>query len=517
VLQTLFHIPSHLFGVPLFGFGLLLAVWALASAALLAWLVRRQGWNADTRGYVPLLLVIGAAIWLILPKLCDAQGLPIRGYGMMLLLAVAAGVSLAVWRARRAGIDPDLIYNLTFWMFVPGLIGARAFYVIQKWPTEFEPIFQSQGLWAVLGQVVNVAMGGLVVYGSLIGAVVGVAAFLYKYRLPPLAMLDLITPSLLLGLALGRLGCLLNGCCYGGDCSLPWAITFPAKSPVHVHQFHDGEVDLYGVKLADPPYQAPLITEIEPGSPAEKAGLAAGWAIDAVDERPTDTAQEAYDALVDAGEAGRPAALLTVRVQVQRWTQEGATVSPATPLHGLKIPGDDRQPPVVAEVAPESLAAKQGLRAGEEIYAIDGRRVRTAPEARQMLARPAAPWSVATVVDHASGTLAIAAAPGRSNPVHPTQIYSAINAVLLCLFLLAYDPFRRRDGELWALFLTIYPITRFLLEVIRTDEPAVFGTGLSISQNVSIMLLVCAAALWVSILLKPPGTAFARYEEPAKA
>ena len=62
MLQTLFYIPSELFGLPVFGFGLLLAVWAVASAALLAWLVRRQGFNADTRSYVPVLALLGAAI-----------------------------------------------------------------------------------------------------------------------------------------------------------------------------------------------------------------------------------------------------------------------------------------------------------------------------------------------------------------------------------------------------------------------------------------------------------------------
>ena len=57
------------------------------------------------------------------------------------------------------------------------------------------------------------------------------------------------------------------------------------------------------------------------------------------------------------------------------------------------------------------------------------------------------------------------APPARSHPVHPTQLYSTIGALLICLLLLAYDPFRRRDGELWALMLTVYAITRLLEEV----------------------------------------------------
>ena len=89
--------------------------------------------------------------------------------------------------------------------------------------------------------------------------------------------------------------------------------------------------------------------------------------------------------------------------------------------------------------------------------------------------------------------------------MHPTQIYSAIDAGLLGWLLWAYFPFRRRDGECIALLLTIHPITRFLLEIIRTDEPAVFGTGLSISQNISFVLLACGAGLWWYLSRRPRG------------
>ncbi len=94
--------------------------------------------------------------------------------------------------------------------------------------------------------------------------------------------------------------------------------------------------------------------------------------------------------------------------------------------------------------------------------------------------------------------------PQRSLPVHPTQIYSSINAALLCLLTLAYYPFRRHDGEVIALLLTLYAITRFILEMIRTDEGNFYATGLTISQNVSLLLLPAVAALWIYILWKQP-------------
>ena len=106
MLQTLFYIPAQLAGYPLFGFGLLLAVWAVASVGVLAYLAWRQGFNADTWGYVPILLLIGAIIWWVLPAICEPQGLPIHGYGVMMLLAVVAATLLAAWRAHAWGSIP---------------------------------------------------------------------------------------------------------------------------------------------------------------------------------------------------------------------------------------------------------------------------------------------------------------------------------------------------------------------------------------------------------------------------
>ena len=95
----------------------------------------------------------------------------------------------------------------------------------------------------------------------------------------------------------------------------------------------------------------------------------------------------------------------------------------------------------------------------------------------------------------------------RSLPVHPTQIYSTINAALIAWLLWAFFPFRSRDGEVVALMLTVYPISRFLLEMIRTDEIIFFGTGMSISQNLSVVLIVAALIGWGVLRTKPPQLA----------
>ncbi|MCE9556296.1 MAG: prolipoprotein diacylglyceryl transferase, partial [Planctomycetes bacterium] len=99
--------------------------------------------------------------------------------------------------------------------------------------------------------------------------------------------------------------------------------------------------------------------------------------------------------------------------------------------------------------------------------------------------------------------------PPRSLPVQPAQIYSTIDATLICIFLLAYYPYRRRDGEVFALLLTIYPITRFLIEIIRVDEPGQFGTQFSISQLVSFGVFAGVVLFWVYLLTRPPGKLWA--------
>ena len=147
-------------------------------------------------------------------------------------------------------------------------------------------------------EIVNVPEGGLVVYGGLIGAAVGFIMFIRKQRLPLLAMADLVAPCMAIGLALGRIGCFLNGCCYGGETELPWHVTFPkfsspyeaAKpagqqrfSPPYSDQASHGE--MHGFRIESRESEPAVVTRVDPKSPAEAAGLHAGDSID-IDQRP---------------------------------------------------------------------------------------------------------------------------------------------------------------------------------------------------------------------------------------
>lgn len=452
MLQTLFYIPAQVAGLPLVGWGLLAAVWAVGTLAWALWRARRHGFDAELRGQLPVLLVLGAVIVWVLPRMVEVDpasgaplGIPIRGYGVLLLAGVVSGIALAVDRARAIGVDADTIYGLALWMFVAGIVGARAFFVI-----EYAGEFQRPSVAEWLVAVIDMTKGGLVVYGSLIGAAAAFGVYVARRRLPLWALADAIAPSLVLGLALGRVGCFLNGCCFGGACELPWAVTFPPGSPPYLRELETGRL------------------------------LGLQW-----DAAPTDNATG------------------------------GATPTTALPGVGVR------------SVVPEGPAARAGLMAGQRIVAVEGAAVRTVAELRERLlgwyvdgARQPGGRPAALRLQTDRGPVEIPwgpAAPPRSGPLHPTQLYSALDAAITCVLLLAWTPLRRRDGELTALLFTIHPVSRFLLEQIRVDEESFLGTGLSISQNLSLLLLAGGVGLWVWLRSQPPGVLRVAGPEPPRA
>jgi phosphatidylglycerol:prolipoprotein diacylglycerol transferase len=241
------------------------------------------------------------------------------------------------------GFDADTILALGMEIFLWGIVGARLFYVIEY----HDQFFAAGRTWLeTIWSVLNVAAGGLVVFGSLPTAALATWRFASRRGLSLPRLADCIVPGLLVGLAIGRIGCFLNGCCYGGPCDLPWAVQFPPQSPPWLDQAARG-------------------------------------------------------------------------------------LLPAT-------------------------AATGGM-----------------------------PWSL---------------------PVHPAQLYAAIDATILAALLCAASatPLARRDGQVFALALTLHPISRLLLEAIRVDEPPALGTPLSISQLVSLVLLALAATLWWWTSRQPP-------------
>jgi phosphatidylglycerol:prolipoprotein diacylglycerol transferase len=179
-------------------------------------------------------------------------------------------------------------------------------------------------------------------------------------------------------------------------------------------------------------------------------------------------------------------------------------------LHGFRLEARDGQPAVVARVDSNSPAEAAGLKAGDAVLAVDGEPIQSLTRAKDLILQNFAAERATRLTLGTGHSVEIpsVAPPPRSRPVHPAQIYSAVDAGILAWLLWSYYPLRRRDGELVALMLTIHPVTRFLLEVIRTDEQAVFGTGMSISQNISLLLLAVAGALWWYMSKQPRGVAW---------
>jgi phosphatidylglycerol:prolipoprotein diacylglycerol transferase len=166
--------------------------------------------------------------------------LPIRWYGVMMALAFLAGLWTATRRAKLANVPGEVISDVTMWLMAGSLVGARVAHVTTYWK-EFAG--------GPFSEVFMIQHGGLVFYGGLIGAVVAGIGYLRWKKLPVWTIADIVAPSIALGSVLGRVGCLLNGCCYGRACDLPWAIEFPAGHethglPVHPTEIYDGLLNL---------------------------------------------------------------------------------------------------------------------------------------------------------------------------------------------------------------------------------------------------------------------------------
>ena len=154
----------------------------------------------------------------------------------MMALAFLAGLVTATRRARLVNVHADIIADVTLWLMIGGIVGARVVYVTTYWKTQFAGL--------PFSEVFMVQHGGLVYYGGLIGATVAGLSYLAWKKSPVWKIADILAPSIALGCVFGRIGCLLNGCCYGYACSLPWAIRFPATHetggvPVHPTEIYD--------------------------------------------------------------------------------------------------------------------------------------------------------------------------------------------------------------------------------------------------------------------------------------
>lgn len=139
------------------------------------------------------------------PVLFKIGEFEVRSYGVVLVLGLLFAIWLGRRRAPKWGIEPDTIVDAAFWGILPGIIGARITYILLNW-----------GYYSVnTDELLSFQFAGLTSFGAILFALAGLFVFARRAKLDVLAFLDVLAVPLLIAHAIGRVGCLLNGCCYG--------------------------------------------------------------------------------------------------------------------------------------------------------------------------------------------------------------------------------------------------------------------------------------------------------------
>lgn len=154
------------------------------------------------------------------PILFKFAGLSIYSYGLMAAIGFMVGIWLTLRYAKREGIREDYILDLAIYVVIAAIVGARMLYVIGQW-----------GYYSANpAEILMIQNGGLVALGGVLLDLLVISLYARWKKIPLLRLYDTIVPGTALGYSIGRIGCLLNGCCFGLPTNLPWGITFPKGS-----------------------------------------------------------------------------------------------------------------------------------------------------------------------------------------------------------------------------------------------------------------------------------------------
>ncbi len=364
----------------------------------------------------------------------------VRSYGFMLMIGFFSAAYIAAKRAEKVRANPDVVLNCAIMALIGSMIGARLFYVVHYWDTRFAHL--PHPLWAI----VDISAGGMELFGGILGAVILILGYLLIKRESVRLYFDILTPGLMWGIAFGRVGCFLNGCCWGGVCAgtmaNAWGVTFPYGSGPFYQQYEDRLVEVPG----------PLLTTNLQGQTLP-------------------IPREELDA--DPQERTRYARALAEAEQRAAELSGGNPGSPGAQAAAREV---DRLKPLALEEA---------------------RHYRRVNEA--LASWPSQRFSGLKITP---SELAALAERHRTMPVHPTQLYATINGFCGALFLSMLFRYRQRHGVVFAAWLLTYPWTRFLLEQIRVDNPK-DTFGLTVSSALSLAMVLLGIGLWIGLQRLP--------------
>ena len=163
--------------------------------------------------------------------------IPVFAYGFMLMLGFLVVIYIARIKAKAEGLNPEDISNLGLYTIFAGILGGRTFYVVQNFDSYKHNILDAFKIYE----------GGLVFYGGLMASIAAVVVYTRIRKLPVLKTIDIIAFSFALGVACGRIGGFLNGCCWGDVCSFPKLVDANLMidgSPAYLHHLGKGLVSV---------------------------------------------------------------------------------------------------------------------------------------------------------------------------------------------------------------------------------------------------------------------------------
>jgi len=152
--------------------------------------------------------------------------LTVWSYGLMMVIAFLSAVFIIRRLSRNITPDPQLITNAALYSLIAGVVGARIFHIVHYFDHYRGSLLSVFAIW----------QGGLELLGGVIFAISVIFFYLWHHKLPIRHYLDILAIGLMSALAFGRIGCFLNGCCFGKPTNLPWAVRFPYGSPAYRSQ-----------------------------------------------------------------------------------------------------------------------------------------------------------------------------------------------------------------------------------------------------------------------------------------